>query len=133
MDILGVDCSATGMLDEWKAMAYHLDTLTEEVHIAMVGKYTDLSVLICPSSRACSMPPWPSTENSSLTGLKPATSKTDGVRKNTNPRSSLREADGILVPGGLATEGLKEKSRRHYARTEGVPYRYLPWLANCDH
>ena len=42
-DILGVDCSATGMLDEWKAMAYHLDTLTEEVHIAMVGKYTDLS------------------------------------------------------------------------------------------
>ena len=42
-DILGVDCSATGMLDDWKAMAFHLDTLTEEVHIAMVGKYTDLS------------------------------------------------------------------------------------------
>ena len=42
-EILGVDCSATNLLEEWRAMAHHLDTLTEEVHIAMVGKYTDLS------------------------------------------------------------------------------------------
>ena len=36
-DILNVDCSATSLLQDWKAMAHHLDTLTEEVHIAMVG------------------------------------------------------------------------------------------------
>ena len=42
-DILGVDCSATGMLDDWKAMAFHLDTLTEEVHIATVS-YTHLTL-----------------------------------------------------------------------------------------
>ena len=42
-DILELDCNATDLLEQWRVMAYHLDTLTEEVHIAMVGKYTNLS------------------------------------------------------------------------------------------
>ena len=41
--ILNVDCNTTNILSEWKKMALNLDTLTEEVNIAMVGKYTDLS------------------------------------------------------------------------------------------
>ena len=42
-DILDIDCDKTGLLAEWRAMAHRLDELTEEVNIAMVGKYTDLS------------------------------------------------------------------------------------------
>ena len=42
-EILGVDCKKTNLLKEWSEMAHHVDTLSEEVHIAMVGKYTDLS------------------------------------------------------------------------------------------
>ena len=41
--ILNVDCNTTNLLSEWEKMALNLDTLTEEVNIAMVGKYTDLS------------------------------------------------------------------------------------------
>ena len=41
--ILGVDCNATNLLEEWKEMAHGLDLLKEDVTIAMVGKYTDLS------------------------------------------------------------------------------------------
>ena len=42
-NILNVDCNATNLLSEWRKMALNLDTLTEEVSIAMVGKYTELS------------------------------------------------------------------------------------------
>ena len=42
-NILEVDCNKTGLLEEWRAMALDLDTLTEDVSIAMVGKYTGLS------------------------------------------------------------------------------------------
>ncbi|MCH1443324.1 MAG: hypothetical protein L7U53_05575, partial [Candidatus Poseidoniaceae archaeon] len=33
----------TEILSDWKKMAHHLDQLEQEVHIAMVGKYTGLS------------------------------------------------------------------------------------------
>ena len=34
---LGVKVQPNGMLDEWRKMAHHLDTLEDEVVIAMVG------------------------------------------------------------------------------------------------
>ena len=103
-DILGVDCSATGMLDEWKAMAYHLDTLTEEVHIAMVGSTPTSPTLTFPSSRACSTPPWLWTENLSSIGLRPATSKMAGTAKSTTRRGRrFVKRTASWFPAGLAT------------------------------
>ena len=41
--ILNIDCAATPLLDEWSEMAHRVDKLSEDVIIAMVGKYTNLS------------------------------------------------------------------------------------------
>ena len=123
-DILGVDCSATGMLEEWKAMAYHLDTLTEEVHIAMVGKYTDLSdayLSVIKSLQHAAM----AVDRKLVIDWIEASHLEDGWDKDehTTAWKALRDADGVLVPGGFGDRGVEGKIKAaHYARTEDVPY-----------
>ena len=123
-DILGVDCSATGMLDEWKAMAYHLDTLTEEVHIAMVGKYTDLSdayLSVIKSLQHAAM----AVDRKLVIDWIEASHLEEGwgAEEHNTAWKALREADGVLVPGGFGDRGVEGKIKAaHYARTENVPY-----------
>ena len=123
-DILGVDCSATGMLDEWKAMAYHLDTLTEEVHIAMVGKYTDLSdayLSVIKSLQHAAM----AVDRKLVIDWIEASHLEDGweSEEHNTAWKALREADGVLVPGGFGDRGVEGKIKAaHYARTEDIPY-----------
>ena len=123
-DILGVDCSATGMLDEWKAMAYHLDTLTEEVHIAMVGKYTDLSdayLSVIKSLQHAAM----AVDRKLVIDWIEASHLEDGwgAEEHNTAWKALREADGVLVPGGFGDRGVEGKIKAaHYARTENIPY-----------
>ncbi|MEL0312612.1 MAG: CTP synthase (glutamine hydrolyzing) [Candidatus Poseidoniales archaeon] len=123
-DILGVDCSATGMLDGWRAMAYHLDTLTEEVHIAMVGKYTDLSdayLSVIKSLQHAAM----AVDRKLVIDWIEASHLEDGwdTDEHTTAWKALRDADGVLVPGGFGDRGVEGKIKAaHYARTEDVPY-----------
>lgn len=123
-DILGVDCSATGMLDEWKAMAYHLDTLTEEVHIAMVGKYTDLSdayLSVIKSLQHAAM----AVDRKLVIDWIEASHLEEGwgAEEHNTAWKALREADGVLVPGGFGDRGVEGKIKAaHYARTENIPY-----------
>ena len=123
-DILGVDCSATGMLDEWKSMAYHLDTLTEEVHIAMVGKYTDLSdayLSVIKSLQHAAM----AVDRKLVIDWIEASHLEDGwgAEEHNSAWKALRAADGVLVPGGFGDRGVEGKIKAaHYARTEDVPY-----------
>ncbi|MEE2973662.1 MAG: CTP synthase (glutamine hydrolyzing) [Candidatus Thermoplasmatota archaeon] len=123
-DILGVDCSATGMLDEWKAMAYHLDTLTEEVHIAMVGKYTDLSdayLSVIKSLQHAAM----AVDRKLVIDWIEASHLEEGwgAEEHKTAWKALREADGVLVPGGFGDRGVEGKIKAaHYARTENIPY-----------
>ena len=123
-DILGVDCSATGMLDEWKSMAYHLDTLTEEVHIAMVGKYTDLSdayLSVIKSLQHAAM----AVDRKLVIDWIEASHLEDGwdAEEHNTAWEALRAADGVLVPGGFGDRGVEGKVKAaHYARTESVPY-----------
>ena len=123
-DILGVDCSATGMLDEWKAMAYHLDTLTEEVHIAMVGKYTDLSdayLSVIKSLQHAAM----AVDRKLVIDWIEASHLEEGwgAEEHNAAWKALREADGVLVPGGFGDRGVEGKIKAaHYARTENIPY-----------
>jgi CTP synthase len=123
-DILGVDCHSTDLLSQWATMAHHLDTLTEEVHIAMVGKYTDLSdayLSVIKSLQHAAMAvdrklviDW--IEASHLEATWETTEREAAW-------SLLRNAHGVLVPGGFGDRGIEGKIlAAHYARTESVPY-----------
>ena len=123
-DILEVDCTATNLLKEWTTMAHHLDTLVEEVHIAMVGKYTDLSdayLSVIKSLQHAAMAvdrklviDWIEASH-----LEPQWDKDEGNAA----WAALKNTDGILVPGGFGDRGIEGKiAAAHHARTNEVPY-----------
>lgn len=123
-DILEVDCTATNLLKEWTTMAHHLDTLVEEVHIAMVGKYTDLSdayLSVIKSLQHAAMAvdrklviDWIEASH-----LEPQWDKDEGNAA----WEALKKADGVLVPGGFGDRGIEGKiAAAHHARTNHVPY-----------
>ena len=123
-EILGVDCSATNLLDEWRAMAHHLDTLTEEVHIAMVGKYTDLSdayLSVIKSLQHAAM----AVDRKLVIDWIEASHLEDGWAATDHQAAweLLKNADGVLVPGGFGDRGIEGKVlAAHHARTKDVPY-----------
>ena len=123
-EILGVDCSATNLLNEWRAMAHHLDTLTEEVHIAMVGKYTDLSdayLSVIKSLQHAAM----AVDRKLVIDWIEASHLEDGwtTEEHEAAWKMLNNADGVLVPGGFGDRGIEGKVlAAHHARTKDVPY-----------
>ena len=123
-EILGVDCSATNLLEEWRAMANHLDTLTEEVHIAMVGKYTDLSdayLSVIKSLQHAAM----AVDRKLVIDWIEASHLEHGwdSDEHTAAWTMLKAADGVLVPGGFGDRGIEGKIlAAQHARTNKVPY-----------
>ena len=123
-DILNVDCSATSLLRDWRDMAHHLDTLTEEVHIAMVGKYTDLSdayLSVIKSLQHAAM----AVDRKLVIDWIEASHLEEGWERKQHDDAwkHLGDADGVLVPGGFGDRGIEGKIlAAHYARTNNVPY-----------
>ena len=125
--ILGISCSATSLLDDWSKMANHVDGLTDVVKIAMVGKYTNLSdsyLSVIKSLQHASMAVnrrlkihW--IEASHLEEEWKQTS----LEEHEEAWTLLKDADGVLVPGGFGDRGVEGKIiAAHYARTNDVPY-----------
>ncbi len=123
-EILGVDCSATNLLNEWRAMAHHLDTLTEEVHIAMVGKYTDLSDAYLSVIKSLQHAAMAVDRKLEIDWIE-ASHLEDGwtAEEHEAAWKMLNNADGVLVPGGFGDRGIEGKVlAAHHARTKDVPY-----------
>uniref|UniRef100_A0A1D1XJY7 CTP synthase n=1 Tax=Anthurium amnicola TaxID=1678845 RepID=A0A1D1XJY7_9ARAE len=124
LNLLG---SQEPMLDEWTARAEICDTLQDPVRIAMVGKYTGLSdsylsVLkaLLHASTAC---------NRKLIVEWVPSSDLEDATANESPEAYeaawnlLRDADGVLVPGGFGDRGVKGKIlAAKYARENNVPF-----------
>ena len=123
-DILNVDCSATSLLRDWKEMAHHLDTLTEEVHIAMVGKYTDLSDAYLSVIKSLQHAAMAVDRKLVIDWIEASHLEEDWEKKQHDDAwKYLRDADGVLVPGGFGARGIEGKIlAAHYARTNNVPY-----------
>ena len=108
-------------------MADHVDSLKEEVHIAMVGKYTGLSDSYLSVIKALQ-------HSSYVVGRKliidwiESVNLEDEIKKSDSKMYDyswklLKEADGILVPGGFGSRGIEGKIlAAKYARENKVPY-----------
>ena len=121
---LGVEVQPNGMLDTWREMAHHLDTLEDEVVIAMVGKYTGLSDAYLSVIKALQHAAMAANRKLRIDWLE-ASDLEDGSAEDVHSDAwkRLRAANGILVPGGFGHRGVEGKIlAANYARTNGVPY-----------
>lgn len=125
--ILNVDCNATELLSEWEKMALNLDTLTEEVNIAMVGKYTDLSDAYLSVIKSLQHAAMAVNRKLNIDWIEAShledSWKGNNSKEFDNSWELLKGADGVLVPGGFGDRGIEGKIRAaEYARTSKTPY-----------
>ena len=124
-EILGVDHRTTDLLNDWKKMAHHLDTLTEAVHIAMVCKYTDLSDAYLSVIKSLQHAAMAVDRKLVIDWIEASHLESDwsNEAEKTTAWDSLKNADGVLVPGGFGDRGVEGKiAAAHYARTTQTPY-----------
>lgn len=126
-EILGVDCKKTDLLSKWAKMANLVDNLSEEVNIAMVGKYTDLSdayLSVIKSLQHASMAVnrklvinWIEASHLEPSWLDQSSDEYNAAWK------LLKSSHGVLVPGGFGDRGVEGKIlAAHHSRTNKVPY-----------
>ena len=117
------------LLEDWKKLADHVDSLedAEEVHIAVAGKYTDLSDSYLSVIKALQHASFKVDRKLVIDWIE--SSVLDEEAKNSDQGahdeawSLLKEADGILVPGGFGIRGIEGKIKAaEYARENNVPY-----------
>ena len=124
-EILGVDHRATDLLKDWKTMAHHLDTLTEAVHIGMVGKYTNLSDAYLSVIKSLQHAAMAVDRKLVIDWIEASHLESDwgNEEEKKSAWDLLKKADGVLVPGGFGDRGVEGKiAAAEYARTTQTPY-----------
>ena len=126
-NILDIDCNGTSMLKEWRAMAYDLDTLTEEVSIAMVGKYTDLSDAYLSVIKSLQHAAMKVRRKLTINWIEASHLESSWKVKNTEEFAAawelLKSSNGVLVPGGFGDRGIEGKIvAAQYSRENNIPY-----------
>ncbi len=107
----------TPRLDDWEEFVHKFKEPSQEVTIAIVGKYVDLTESYKSLNEALHHG---GIANDSRVNLVFVDSEevNDGTCAH-----QLAEADGILVPGGFGTRGIEGKvCAANYARENKVPY-----------
>ncbi|MBT5280841.1 MAG: CTP synthase (glutamine hydrolyzing) [Euryarchaeota archaeon] len=119
-NILDIDCNKTDILSDWKKMAHHLDQLEDEVHIAMVGKYTDLSDAYLSVIKSLQHAAIAADRKLRIDWIE--ASDLEG-NNDSESWTLLKNAHGVLVPGGFGDRGIEGKIlAAQYARENNVPY-----------
>ncbi|MDP6562431.1 MAG: CTP synthase (glutamine hydrolyzing) [Candidatus Thalassarchaeum sp.] len=117
------------VLEDWKRLADHVDSLdgADEVHIALVGKYTDLADSYLSVIKALQHSSFEVSRKLVIDWIE--SSDLDDEASEAKPDAhaeawrQLKAADGILVPGGFGIRGIEGKIKAaEYARENGVPY-----------
>jgi CTP synthase len=106
-------------MTEWEKGRERHEAAEKEVTIALVGKYTNLEdayLSVIESIKSAAV----------FYGAKAEIIWVDSEKLEKDDEEAwdeLREADGIIVPGGFGKRGIEGKIKAaHYARTENVPY-----------
>ena len=103
-------------LTEWRKIVYAIEHPKHTVHIAMVGKYVDLTESYKSLSEAL--------KHAGIhTETEVRISYIDSENIETESTDCLKNFDAILVPGGFGVRGVEGKiAAARYARENKVPY-----------
>lgn len=115
VDMLRLDCGELDM-SEWEQLVYKVRNPKHKVRIALVGKYVELhDAYLSVAEALCHG----SIANEAKLDIKWVHS---AHVTEENVEEYLKDADGILIPGGFGDRGIDGKiSAIKYAREKGVP------------
>ena len=115
VDKLKLDVPATD-LSEWKAVVEALNNPTDEITVAMVGKYVDLTEAYKSLSESLIHAGLHTLTKVKITYVDSEDIENEGT-------SCLEGMDAILVPGGFGLRGVEGKIEAvRFARENKVPY-----------
>ena len=104
-------------LSEWRGLVERIKQLTEEVSVAIVGKYVDLPdayISIVESLNAAGI--------KHGVKVKPIWVASDTIKEG-KCADILKDVDGVLVPGGFGIRGIEGKiMATQYARENNIPF-----------
>ena len=104
-------------LKEWKEMVEKIKSAKEEVRIALVGKYVALHDAYLSVAEALRHAAYALGKKVKILWIDSETITEENVTE------ALKEADGILVPGGFGNRGVEGKIITcRYARENNIPY-----------
>ena len=117
VDQFGLDVPKADM-GEWTKMVDHIENgLTKTVKIAMVGKYTDLQDAYISVNESLRHAGYPVDAKVKIDHFNAENITEDNVAE------TLKDYDGILVPGGFGSRGIEGMiTAIKYAREQDVPY-----------
>ncbi len=103
-------------LAEWDKVVYAMEHPTDEITVAMVGKYVHLTESYKSLSEAL--------KHAGIQTLTRVNIRyIDSEQIDTQGTALLEDVDAILVPGGFGERGIEGKIKAaNYARTKGIPY-----------
>ena len=115
VDKLKLDVPATD-LSEWKAVVKALNNPTDEITVAMVGKYVDLTEAYKSLSESLIHAGLHTRTKVKITYVDSEDIESEGT-------ACLEGMDAILVPGGFGLRGVEGKIEAvRFARENNVPY-----------
>ena len=104
-------------LKEWEEMVEKIKSAEEEVRIALVGKYVALHDAYLSVAEALRHAAYALGKKVKILWIDSETITEENVTE------ALKEADGILVPGGFGNRGVEGKIITcRYARENNIPY-----------
>ncbi|TCT26365.1 CTP synthase [Melghiribacillus thermohalophilus] len=115
-DHFGMTCPEADMT-EWEALVEKVKNLSEKVTIALVGKYVELQDAYLSVVEALNHAGYTFDSEVNIKWINSEHVTSENVEEY------LRDADGILVPGGFGDRGIEGKiSAIRYARENKVPF-----------
>jgi len=118
IDKLGLNVNPCDM-SQWREMVNKLHTQREPVNIALVGKYVELKDAYFSVREALHHAALYHNRSINLIWVHSEDLEKEGV----DPDTYLRNAQGIIVPGGFGIRGIEGMIKAaKYAREKGIPY-----------
>mmetsp|Transcript_26093 Transcript_26093/g.34259 ORF Transcript_26093/g.34259 Transcript_26093/m.34259 type:complete len:634 (+) Transcript_26093:47-1948(+) len=111
----------------WEKLAETFDSVTDEATIAVVGKYIGLSDTYLSIQKALIHAALATNQKLKInwvdsSGLLETTLESD-PEKYAQSWEKIKDADGVLIPGGFGTRGLEGKiAAAKYARENKIPF-----------
>lgn len=114
---LGLSADLEPDMKDWEQFLERYDNRTEEVNVALVGKYTDIKDAYLSINEALLHA---GVANNVKVKIKPIES--EDLEKE-SAEEILGDVDAIFVPGGFGHRGVEGKVKAaKYAREKGIPY-----------